>query len=115
MTDTSFYMIIDFFILAYGIYVLYQCIWMIRTGKLQQNMTLPKDLDVNKCKDSAGYIRFIGKKQLLFGLATVICGAIGLAQDATGVYDMYLGIMVIFILLCIWYGWVSRQATQKFW
>ncbi|MCD8021635.1 MAG: hypothetical protein LUF30_01145 [Lachnospiraceae bacterium] len=113
----GFYMIIDVFVAICGVYVIAQYIFMVRTQELRQNMMIPKNFDVKRCKDVKGYIKAIGKKQLLFGIAATICGLISLAQDVFGFYNMYVSMtaMVVFIVLCIWYGRASKNAMDQYW
>ncbi len=108
---------IDFFVTACGIYVIVQYLLMIKTRELRQNMLIPKEISVKKCKDAEGYIKATGTKQLIFGLAAVISGAIGLAQDMLGNYNFVLSmaVMVIFLILCFWYGRASKKAIEQFW
>jgi len=115
--DTSFYLMIDIFVTGCGIYVVVQYLFMARTHELRKNMLLPKEIPVERCKDVEGYIQAIGKKQLVFGLAATICGIISLLQDLLGSVNIYISMtaMVVFIVLCIWYGRASKQAIEKFW
>ncbi len=117
MSDNSFYIIIDFFVAACGVYVVVQYLLMIKTGKIRQNALLPKDISADHCRDAEGYIKAIGIKQLVFGLAATICGTISLVQDLMGVYNMYLSLasMVVFLVLCVWYGRASKKAIEQFW
>ncbi|MCD8015193.1 MAG: hypothetical protein LUG99_18865 [Lachnospiraceae bacterium] len=117
MTDNSFYILIDVFVAGCGIYVIAQYLFMVKTRSLRQNMMLPKELSVEKCKDVEGYIKAIGTKLLLFGIAATVCGCISLVQDFAGFYNIYvsMGAMVVFIVLCIWYGRESKKAIDKFW
>ena len=113
----DFYLIMDMLISAAGVYVVVQYIMMIKSGKVQQNMLLPKDVDAKKCKDPAGYIKYIGSRQLVFGLAAVLCGVLGLIQDVTkasyGIVSM-IG-TVIFLVCTVWYAAGMRKAMAEYW
>lgn len=117
MNSTSFYGVMDLLITLCGAYVIYQYIIMASSHTIRQNMLMPKDLDVKKCKDVEGYIRFIGVRQIGFGATAVICGIIGLVQDFMGVYNMpvSIGSIIVFLLFCIWYGKAMMDAQKKFW
>lgn len=117
MTDSSFYIIIDLIVAACGIYVIAQYVFMVRTHELRQNMMLPKELAVKRCKNVDGYIKAIGTKQLIFGIAAVVCGIINLAQDLLGLYNIYVSLasMLVFVVFCIWYGRASKKAIKEFW
>ncbi|MCD7954370.1 MAG: hypothetical protein LUG93_01130 [Lachnospiraceae bacterium] len=117
MSSVSFYIMIDFLIIGCGIYIIAQYAFMARTHELRQNMMLPKELHIARCKDVEGYIRTIGKKQLAFGIASTVCGVLSLVQDLVGSVNIYISMaaMVIFIVLCIWYGRESKKAIEKYW
>ncbi|MCD7716582.1 MAG: hypothetical protein LUI39_09045 [Lachnospiraceae bacterium] len=117
MGGDSFYIMIDLFVTACGIYIIAQYLFMVRTKELRQNMLIPKETRVEHCKDVQGYIQTMATKQLVFGIATTVCGAITLVQDLMGDYNLYVSMaaMVIFLVLCIWYGRASKKAIEKFW
>ncbi len=115
--DSSIFVLIDVLVLACGIYMIYQYIMLLRTRVLRQNMLMPKDLQVNKCKDVEGYIQVMGPKMLVFGIAAIVTGGLDMFQDAFGVYGSILSliVMVVFVVLCFWYGFASRKAIRRFW
>ncbi|MCD7818027.1 MAG: hypothetical protein LUH07_03105 [Lachnospiraceae bacterium] len=115
--DSSLYTIIDIVVAACGIYVIVQYILMVRTHQLRQNMLLPKDLQIKRCKDVDGYIKAVGSKQLVFGISGTVCGVVSLLQDVYGYYNVFvsMGVMALFIILCVWYGRASGKAIKEFW
>ena len=115
--ENSFYILMDMIIIAFGAYVIYQYAVMVKTGKIQQNMLLPKDINVKKCKDPQGFIKYMGMKQLLFGLATLLCGGIGLVQDYTGTANQaaYLLTIGVFVAFTVWYVVAMKKAIKQFW
>lgn len=117
MNTQSIYAIMDAAIVASGIYVLYMYFTMAKSGKLRQNMLIPQNLDVKKCKDVAGYIQFIGTKQIIFGLVAVISGGIGLLQDFTQLIGAvpYIIVIMIFFVYALWFGLQVKKAGQMFW
>ncbi|MCC8067970.1 MAG: hypothetical protein LIO94_12855 [Clostridiales bacterium] len=117
MTDGSFYTLIDLFVIGCGIYTVVQYILMVRTGELRQNMLLPKDIQIGKCKDTKGFIKAIGVKQLAFGIVATICGIVGLVQDVMNIYNVYVYMttMVLFLVFCVWYAYGSKKAIEAFW
>ncbi|MCD8338323.1 MAG: hypothetical protein LUD18_13855 [Lachnospiraceae bacterium] len=117
MSDNVFFIMIDIFVTICGIYVIAQYIFMVTTHELRKNMMLPKELPIERCKDQQGYIKAMGTKQLLFGVAATVCGLISLMQDLLGSYNVYVSMaaMVIFVVLCLWYGRASKKAIAEFW
>ncbi|MCD8397133.1 MAG: hypothetical protein LUD12_08135 [Lachnospiraceae bacterium] len=117
MSDSVFYIMIDIFVTISGIYIIAQYIFMVATKELRKNMLLPKEIPIERCTDQKGYIKAMGTKQLIFGIAATACGLISLMQDLLGAYNMYVSMaaMVIFIVLSLWYGRESKKAISKFW
>ena len=117
MDSNSMYALIDAIITAGGVYIIYQYIMMKSSGALRQNMLLPKDLDIKKCRDVAGFIQYTGTKQMIFGVVALAGGIIGLIQDFTGLIGAvpYLIFIVVFFMLAIWYGMSVKKAVKMFW
>lgn len=117
MDANSLYGLMDAIFVACGIYVIYLYLNMKKSGAITQNPLLPKDLDVKKCKDVAGYIQFIGPRQLAFGIIALAGGAIGLVEDFTGTIGTgpYMVAIAISFAAVIWYGMMIRKAVKMFW
>ena len=117
MDTNSMFGFMDLIVAGGGIYVIYQYIMMVKTRKLQNSALLPKEIDPKKCKDTEGYINYIGPKMLAFGIVATICGAIGLIQDFTGnpgTWVYMLGI-VVFVVVAVWYSVAIKKAMKEFW
>ena len=117
MSPSSIMGLMDGMIVLCGVYVLYLSIAMIRSGQIRENALIPKDLNVKKCRDTAGFIKYMQGKQLLLGACAVISGAIGLAQDYGKMHSpaLYLGSIVIFIVCVVWYCVAIKKAVKRFW
>lgn len=117
MDTNSIYSIVDLIIGAGGLYVIYLTVTMMKTGKLKQNGLLPKDLDIEKCKDTAGYINFMGPRQMGFGILALFCGIIGLIHDFTGMIGgiVYLICIILMVIYIIFYSLQAKKAVQMFW
>lgn len=117
MNSNSFYILIDGLIAAGGLYIIYLSSTMMKTGVLKQNGLMSKNVDVKKCKDVAGYIKFIGMKQLAFGILALVMGLIGLVHDYTGIVGTYVYLACIFIVVAyiIYYSVQTKKANQLFW
>lgn len=113
----GFYALIDLMITIAGAYVVVQYVIMIKTRKLIPSMLLPKDIDVKKCNDTEGYIKFIGLRQLLFGLSAFACGVLGIIQDYTGIINGIASMAgtVIFLIFTVWYAYGMKKAMAQFW
>ena len=115
--DNSFFSLIDFMITACGVYVIYIYIEMVRTRSIKQNMLMPKDLDPKKCKDVPGYINYMGKRQLAFGIISFICGLVDLYQDFIQPlsFILYMVVMVAFIVCTVFFCVGMSKAVKRFW
>lgn len=82
MGTNSIFSLMDVLVAACGIYVIYLYVEMIRTGKIRESMLLPKGLNVRKCKNPSEFIRYVGIKQLIFGISALLCGVVGLDRKS---------------------------------
>lgn len=117
MNTNSIYALIDVMIVGCGIYIIYLYAMMVKTREIKESILMPKGLEGKKCKDPDGYIRFIGVKQLLFGIIAVISGGIGLAQDLTSAVGLpvYMVMVVVFLGYIVWYCVQIKKAEKLFW
>lgn len=117
MNTNSIYALMDAVIVGCGVYVLYLYVTMIKTGKLKQSMLMPQNVDVKKCKDVAGFIKFTGTKQLIFGIVALVCGGIGLIQDFTQLVGAvpYMIVILIFFIYALWFGLQIKKAAKMYW
>lgn len=117
MNTNSMFGLMDLIIVGGGIYVIYQYIVMVTSRRLTNSMLLPKEIDPKKCKDTEGYINYIGIKQLAFGIAATVCGGIGLLQsytDKIGASAYFVG-MILFVCVAVWYSVSIKKAMKEFW
>lgn len=117
MGSNSLFIIVDAMVILCGIYVIILYASMMTSGKITANVLMPKDINVNKCKDVPGFIKYTGWKQLVFGIIAILCGGLGLAQDYLNIVHpfVYLGAIVIFVVYAIWYSLDIKKAVQRFW
>lgn len=115
--SNSLYGMIDLMIAGCGLYVIVQYLMMKTSKKIRQNMLLPKNIDLRKCKDQEGYINYIGRSQLAFGVTAVINGIVGMLQDIQLIVSpgLSLLVMVLFIAAAGWYICIYKKAMSKFW
>ena len=113
----QFYVMMDIIILVFGAYIMGQYLLMKKDGELKENMLLPKEVNFKRCKDVPGFIKYMGPKQLVFGATVLLCGVIGILQDATGWDNMlvYMISIVICLTSIIWYSVSMKKAIKAFW
>ncbi|MDO4321628.1 MAG: hypothetical protein Q4C61_03795 [Lachnospiraceae bacterium] len=117
MNTDSIYALMDAVIVGSGVYILYLYAVMVKTGKLKSSMLIPQNIDIKKCKDVAGYIKYTGTKQLIFGIVAILCGGIGLIQDFTQTIGVipYMIAIGIFFVYALWFGLQVKKAAEMFW
>lgn len=118
MDTSSLFSLVDMVVVACGVYVIYLCLEMKTTGKIKQNMLMPKGLDVMRCKDVQGYIQAIAMKQLVLGVLAFGCGILGLLQDfGVGFVNsaIYLSFLLVFAVYVVWYTIYMKKVIRKFW
>ena len=118
MSTTSMFPLLDGIVLIFGAYMTFQVVRMMMSGQMQDgSVFLTKDKPVSKCKDPAGYIRFMGPRQLILGILAILSGAMGLIQDYTSYIStpVYLGSTVVLVVYIIYYCVTASKANKTFW
>jgi threonine/homoserine/homoserine lactone efflux protein len=117
METNSIYTIIDVIIAFGGLYIIYLTYGMMKTGQLKENALLPKGTDIRKCKDAAGYIKYMAPKQIVFGVMALACGAIGIVHDYLGAINsyVYLACILVMVLYLVYYSIQSKKAMKQYW
>ena len=108
--------LIDVLIFFSGLYVLYSYFLMVTKKELKEGMVISKNTPVKKCIDKEGYMKEIGPKLLIFGIATTLSGAIGIAE---GKYQFlgnyYFAVIGFFFLVIAWFAYSQKKLTEKYW
>ena len=117
MNTTNFNGMLDLIILAFGVYILYACFSMKKTGKIKGGLMLPKGMEPKHCKDPAGYISFACPRLAVVGVISFVCGVLGLMMDYFRMVSgtVYCIAMLVFLISLIWYTVISKKAIKKFW
>ena len=112
----SAYSFMDVIIVLSGVYILYNFYLLKFKGEIKESLLLPKDIQVKKCKDKAGYIAEMSPKVLVLGCAVTICGLLGMAETQMQLLgNWYLLVMAVFLAAIIWFVMESRKAVKKYW
>lgn len=109
--------IMDFLFAGAGIYALYAYFLLKTKGEITTSILMNKDVDIRKCKDIEGYKRFVMPKILIFGIACLIYGAVGLFNSYVSPVPLpvYLGAMGVFFIILIWYAFQTKKGVQLYW
>ena len=86
-------------------------------GEIKTSILMSKDINLKKCKDLEAYKAYIAPKMLIFGIASLVYGAVGLIN--ANVYALplpvYFAVMAFFMAVLIWFAYATRKGVQKFW
>lgn len=109
------YTLVDYFVIAAGIYLIYLAVQMKRTGEIRQNGMLSKGIDLNKAHDPAGFIRVMVPWDFLFGTGLALSGGISVYISRfggpAGVSSVIYAVMFAFTVL---FAVVSAKAQNKY-
>ncbi len=112
----SMFSLMDLVIAVCGVYILYVWYLMKFKGEIKENILLPKDVKVNRCKDKAAYIAEMAPKVLAYGCIVVVCGIIGIAEDLFHFFgNAYLIMLAAFLLATVLFVMQARKALKKYW
>lgn len=103
------------FAVACGAYCLYGY-YMIRVKKeITKSILLPKDVNVNKCKDLEGYCRETRTPLLILGIVVMLYGAVDIYNTTKGGADLLFFIMmgVLFVTLA-GFMVIVRRCNKKY-
>ena len=117
MNDSILY-IFDIIIVLSGIYCIYSAIYMKMTGKVHANkLVIPKDKDVNSCKDPDGYISYIVPRLIIYAILVIILGGLAVANDFLHIFSNIIAAILCFVMAAVVIGlWlVVKKTNDKYW
>jgi len=102
-------------VLACGIYCIYACITMKKTGEINKTILSSKGMEGQQCKDTKAYIQEAIPKVQVLGISAIIYGVF----DLINYYLISLGIlswimMVLFLGVLIWVGYGLNKLRKKY-
>ena len=115
--DNSIWSVLDVIFVGAGIYDLYAWVMMKTKGEIITSILMSKDVELRKCKDLEGYKAYIAPRMLVFGIAAILYGAVGLVNTYVTPLPgaVYGAVMALFLAVLIWYAIATRKGVQKFW
>lgn len=112
----SMYMLMDLLFVGCGVYVLYAFYLMKTKGEIKENVLLSRDISVSKCKDKAGYIKYMTPRLLVFGIVLLIIGIVSLIGDYFKIWGMgSLIILAIGLIVMVWFVMITRKSMKIYW
>ena len=102
-------------IIVCGLYCIYACITMKKTGEINKTILMSKGMEGQQCKDTKAYIQEAIPQVMLLGISAIIYGG----ADMFNYYVFSLGffnivIMVIFFAVLIWVGFKLTRLRKKY-
>lgn len=106
-------MVLDVVIIGVGAYMISAAVQMKRSGEVSTSI-LAKE-EHGRCTDKKGFIEFMYKKEVGFGILTAVIGALGLVSDLIKLPRM-VGIvgMLVFLAAFLWFQSELKKARAQF-
>ncbi len=116
MSTSSTFGIMDIIILLGGLFMLYSYYLLMAKNEIKAGVLISQNSANKKCKDLEGFKREIGPKLLIFSVAAVIDGIVGLLGDyvMTVPSVLYWTCYILFFVVLIWYVIASRKIERKY-
>jgi len=102
-------------ILACGVYCLYACMTMKKTGEINKTILMSKGMEGQQCKDTKAYIEEAIPKVFILGISAIVYGG----ADLINYHMLSLGyfnlvIMALFFIVLIWVGYGLTKLRKKY-
>ena len=106
-------LIMDIVILGFGVYMLFVCYSMKKSGKIHS--VLLAESELKKCSHQTEFVQFMTPRLLAFAIITLIDGTIGIVAEQF-ISSRYLDFayMIIFFAAFIWFSCSLKKAREKF-
>ena len=114
-TGTAFGLM-DVLILASGAYILYAWYLLAFKNEAKEGVIMPEDVNIKKCRDFEAFKRYLAPRTLVFGLAAVASGGIGLYQDYVRPIPsvIYWVLYLVFFAAVVWYILAAKKAMKEY-
>lgn len=106
-------MFFDSIITSFGLYLIYQAIYMKKTGKVVEGLLVGKKTNMTRAKDIPGFVNFMFSKTLLLGVAGMLSGLCGISNDIVGGLEVLSAIASILLFATLIYFTVSDVKAQR--
>ncbi len=117
MLDSNSVMgLMDFVLVGAGLYMLYGYYLLMAKDEIKEGILISRMSDAKKCKDIKGFKKEMGPKVLIFALAAIASGAIGLIQDYVTKLptQVYLVCYFAFFAAIVWFAMAAKRIEKKY-
>lgn len=113
---SDMYIIMDVLVIGVGAYLFYAFYLLTTKGEVKENILLPRNVEMKRCKDPEGYKTFLKPRLFVFSLVVTLCGLITLAMDyfQIGGYS-YIILSAALLAVIIAFGIIMKKAVARFW
>jgi len=114
LTEGTFILnLFDAFLIIFGIYTIFTSLNMKKTGILAN--WLVGNTEIDKCRDTKGFIEYIYRKTIVFGILMAIYGCFSLTNTFIMKLKYVESFGVVFFLVVIgWFAFILKKGKNQF-
>lgn len=114
--NMDFTSIIDLIILICGFYCIYTAYLMKTNREIKAGWLISSQINIEACKDKDGYIDFMWKRTVAFGIIVLIYSGVGLINSYVTPLNSVIvfGSMGVFFIALIWFAVLSSKSVKRF-
>lgn len=109
----SVMMVLDVVIMIIGGYMLTAAVQMKRSGTISPTLLAKEDL--GRCTDKKGFIDYMYRKEEIFGIVTLLVGAVELIGELLVLHRaVKIAAMLVFLGAFLWFQSETKKARAQF-
>lgn len=106
---------VSYILLFGGLYCIYNFYKMRVQNDLSNSILLPKDVDPNKCKDKAMYIKKTSTPLLILGIAVCLHAGLDIYNsEVGGLESLTLFAYIAVFAILIWFFLIIRKCNKEY-
>jgi hypothetical protein len=109
--------LMDLIVLGCGFYGLYTVYLLKTTGEMKTKLLLSSEIDFKKCKDKAGYIKYVSPRLIIFSIIAIVNGALNLIHSYVVILPQPVILIsyIALLVVIIWFAVISKKSVKMFW
>ena len=109
--------ILDLIVLFAAFYIMMPWYQLKFKGEIKTGLLLNNEVNVEKCMDKEGYRKEAAPLLLILGIAAFADALVGIINSNVTMLPMpvTMGVLGIFLLVLVWFGFQSKKLYQKYW